>query len=111
MPKYFDLKIEDDDLKRDENNQAVLVWDRDSIAQDIKHMIRETGLLVDMIGERNPERRRLLLQKITIEVERDERIVPGTVTITDDGSLERWTLHAETYEYGAIAQTLEAGKR
>lgn len=109
MPKYFDLKIENDDLAIDPYNQAELLWDRDSIAQDLIHMIRETGYLVAMVGERNPDRRSLLLQKIMIEAEKDVRIVPGTVRISTDGSLKRWTLRCDTYEFGKIAKTLEAG--
>lgn len=110
MPKYFDLKIDDDDLLTDDYNQAVLVYDRDSIAQDVKHMIRESGYLVAMIGERDPDQRRLLLQQIMILVEEDKRIVPGTVSISSDGTLKRWTLRAETYEFGPLSQILEAKK-
>lgn len=106
--KYYDLKISlADDLATDGSKRAELVWDLDSIAQDVKHMIRESGYLVDMVGERNPERRRLLLQQIAILVEGDSRIVPGTVAISTDGSLKRWTLRAETYEFGSLSQTLE----
>lgn len=107
MPKYFDLKIVDDDLATDADNQPEMVWDRDSIAQDIKHMIRESGYLVAMIGERNAEAREILLQKIALLVEEDRRIRPGTVGITTDGSLRRWTLLADTYEFGKLTQLLE----
>lgn len=108
--KYFDLKIDDDDLLTDDNNQAVLVFDRDSIAQDIVHMIRESGYLVAMVGQRDADQRRLLLQQIMILVEEDKRIVPGTVAISSDGTLQRWTLRADTYEFGPLSQVLEATK-
>ncbi len=108
MAKYVDLKISKyDDLATDDARAAELVLDVDVIAQDVKHMIRESGYLVAMIGERNPDRRRLLLQQISMLVEEDTRIVPGTVEITDDGSLKRWTLSAETYEFGRFTHALE----
>ena len=51
-PKYRDLLITDDDITLDAGGYPVLVTERACIAQDIQHMIRESGLLVDLVGER-----------------------------------------------------------
>ncbi len=106
--KYSDLKIsEADDLLFGNDGLEVLTCDLDSIIQDIRHLIRESRYLVDMVGERDEERRWLLLQQLIMEVEEDYRIVPGSVVITDDGSLRHWTLQASTYEFGNFSQKLE----
>ena len=107
MAKYIDLRMTDDDLEMSGTRQAVLLSDRDSIGQDLKHMIRESGLLVAMVGERDSERRGLLLQKLMTLVEDDTRVVPGTVRVSDDGTLKHWTLRAETYEFGPLSETVE----
>ncbi|MEH6649987.1 MAG: DUF2590 family protein [Motiliproteus sp.] len=105
--KYIDLLIEGDDLSLDQAGLPVLVFDRDSIAQDIKHAIRESGHLIEMVAERSDEKRRLLLQKIRMVVEEDRRIVPGTVEITlltpnFTGSAGDWALVADTREFGPV---------
>lgn len=105
--KYIDLLISDDDLALDPAGVPELVWDRDSIAQDIKHAIRESGYLVEMVAERSRDRRRLLMQKIRLLVEDDLRIVPGTVEIEPlwfgfPGNEGRWGLVAQTREFGAV---------
>ncbi|MDD5697673.1 MAG: DUF2590 family protein [Victivallaceae bacterium] len=111
MSKYFDIQIKDDDLAVS-GNQAVIITDLDVIAQDLIHAIRESGYLVEMIAERSDERQKLLLLKIELLAEDDERIVPGTVTITASpdnftGGRGRWTLHALTYDFGDLALSLE----
>lgn len=112
MTIYSDIKIPTtDDLALDEHGQAAMVTDRDVIAQDLIHAIRESGYLTEMVAERNPERRRLLLQNIILLAEDDERIVPGTVTLTENppaaGSSEwSWDMLADTYEFNAIKLNL-----
>ncbi|MDD5598784.1 MAG: DUF2590 family protein [Victivallaceae bacterium] len=105
MATYKDVRIKDDDLNLDGDGQAAIIYDIDVIAQDLIHAIRESGYLVEMVAERSPERRELLLQKIILLVEDDERIIPGTVEITASpdnfiGSAGKWTLAAKTYEFG-----------
>lgn len=107
MAIYKDIKIENDDLLLD-GNQAVIIYDRDVITQDIIHAIRESGLLVDMIAERHQERRELLFTQIILLVEEDSRIIPGTVNLSaspDNFSQNKgnWTLTADTYEFNEIA--------
>jgi hypothetical protein len=113
MSTYSDILIKDDDLAVDGNRQAVMIYDRDVIAQDLIHAIRESGYLVECVAERSPERRQLLLQKIILLAEDDERIVPGTVEIKASAanfidSKGVWTLTADTYEFGMINLKLES---
>lgn len=111
MTIYSDLLIDDDDLAVDGAGQAEIVTDRDCIIQDLIHAIRETGYLVTMVAERNPDKRKLLLQEIVLLVEDDERIVPGSVTITENtpsgfGKSWSWDLMADTYEFNNIQLNL-----
>ena len=81
MSDYIDLLIANNDLVLDPSNQPLLIDDRASIAQDIAHMIRESGLLVTLVAERDPLRQRDCLQQLELRVENDVRLVPGTVRI------------------------------
>jgi len=107
MPKYSDLRITDNDLTLDAGGNPVLLDGRASIAQDIMHMIRESGLLVEIIANRDARKRQTNLVKITIAVDDDERIVPGTAVIDESAPGEYW-LTAQTVEYGELSLALEA---
>ena len=98
---YIDLLIENNDLALDVAGEPQLISDRASIAQDIKHCIRESGLLVEMVGERNQEKRQGLIQQLTLLVEDDERLIPGTIEFHEsiDG---HYLLIADTYDYGPV---------
>jgi len=98
MSLYVDLLMVDDTLALDADGLPRFVADRDSIAQDLRHMIRESGELVAMIAERDPELRRLHEQRITRLVDSDLRIVPGTARLAQSGAT--WTLSATTIDYG-----------
>lgn len=107
MTVYKDVKIVDDDLDLDGDDQATIIYDQDVIIQDLIHAIRESGFLLEMIAERSDERRQLLQQKIILLAEDDERIIPGSVKITADPnnfklSEGKWTLKANTYEFGIL---------
>jgi len=104
MSTYIDLLIEDDDIATDAAGQPLLVTDRDVIAQDINHAVRESGLLSDLIGERNKQQRALIRKKLRTIVEDDSRIVPGTSTVTEtmtDTKTISLVITAET-EFGLI---------
>ena len=105
MTKYIDLLIVDDDINLDGATQPVLTSDRASIAQDIKHLIRESGLLVEVLGQRNAEAVQMNLTRIETLIEADSRLVPGTarVTRTDTATV---FITAKTIEYGHIEVTL-----
>ncbi len=105
--RHVDLLIQGDDVSLDQAGTPRYCWDRDSIGQDLKHAIRESGYLVSLIGERDRERRQLQLQRIRILVESDRRIVPGTVDVElVTHRFERntgiWLLSADTYEFGPV---------
>lgn len=107
-PLYTDLLVTDDDLTLDAGGNPVLVTDRDCIAQDIVHMIRETGLLVELVADRDRRHKEDNKVRLIIEVENDSRIVPGSVNIhePDDRGGVLYLL-AETAEFGPIRLALE----
>lgn len=105
--KYVDLLVTDDDLTLDAGGNPVMVWDRESIAQDIVHMIRETGLLVELLGNRDDRLKAANVVKLTLAVDNDERIVPGTCAI-EEPKPGVFYLTAETVEFGPMSLKLEA---
>lgn len=107
MADYIDLHIEKDDLKLDAGGNPVLLDGRASIAQDIMHMIRESGLLVGIIANRDARARKTSLVRITMAVDDDSRIVPGTTVISESRPGEYW-LTARTVKYGELSLQLEA---
>ncbi len=102
---YRDLLIIDDDMALDAGRQPRLVTGRACIAQDIQHMIRESGLLVELVGERDVMQRKTNLVRLSLMVDQDPRIKPGTTRIeeiwTSRERVEFW-LTAETIRYGKI---------
>lgn len=108
MPDYLDLHIINDDLAPDAGGLPQKLADRDAIAQDLVHMIRERGYLTAMLAERDARRRKALMVRITIDVDDDERMVPGTARIEESRPGELW-LTATTVRYGDIALHLYAG--
>ena len=105
MSEYIDLLIEDNDFALDLSRQPVPVEDRACIAQDIGHMIRESGLLVTLVAERNRLKQRDCIQQLGLLVEADVRLVPGTALITELGS-GQYLVTATTLQFGTIEVTL-----
>ena len=105
MSEYIDLLISENDLVLDPSRQPVLIDDRASIAQDIAHMIRDSGLLVTLVAERNSLKQRDCIQRLELLVEADERLVPGTALITQ---LEpgQYLVTAKTMKFGTIEVTV-----
>ncbi len=101
MADYVDLLITDNDLTLDAAGEPMLVYDADCIAQDIKHLIRESGLMVEIIGQRDSIKVKANLQALTLLIEDDVRLVPGTVSITQVDT-ETFYITATTYKYGNI---------
>lgn len=98
---YLDLLITGEDITLDSGNQPVICDNRISIAQDIKHAILESGLATLLIAERSRVLRHDIILQMTLLVEADERLVPGTVSILEE-SQRRLLLSAETYEFGHL---------
>lgn len=105
MADYFDLLIAADSIVLDEFGLPLSVEGRVSIAQDIKHMIRESGLLVEMVGERSTEKVKRNMVRIEQLIENDLRIRPGTATVTRASNEVFW-LTAKTMKYGDIEVSL-----
>jgi len=103
---YSDLQFDNDDLVLDSAGEPVLVEDAACITQDVKHLIRDSGLMVQMIGQRNSAVVDDLVLQLTLMIEDDERLVPGTVSI-EQSTAEVFFISADTYEFGPIY--LEAG--
>lgn len=105
MSEFFDLLIAADSIVLDEFGLPLSVEGRVSIAQDIKHMIRESGLLVEMVGERSTEKVKRNMVRIEQQVESDVRIRPGTASVTRSSNDVFW-LTAKTIKYGDIEVSL-----
>jgi len=103
MSRYSDIQILDDDLALD-GVQAKIIYDRDVILQDLRHALRESGLLIRLIGERLRGRRRLIEQEIIELVEDDSRIVPGSVTLSEETN--GYLLAGRTYEFSDFQETI-----
>ena len=111
---YQDLLITDDDLDLDAGGNPGLVTGRACIAQDITHMIRESGLLVDLIGERDVMKRKTNIVRLTLMVDQDYRIKPGTARVEEywpERNLVEFWLTAETMRYGKISFLAWSGVR
>ena len=105
MSEYVDLLIMNNDLVLDPARQPLLVNDRASIAQDIAHLIRESGLLITLVAERDRLRQRDCIQQMELLVEADERLVPGTAQIVQS-SPGLYLVTATTVKFGLLEITL-----
>lgn len=105
MSEYVDLLIAGNDLVLDPSQQPLLIDDRASIAQDIAHMIRESGLLVTLVAERDSLRQRDGLQQMELLVEADERLVPGTARILPEAP-GLYLVTATTVKFGHVKVTV-----
>ena len=105
MSEYVDLLITDNDLVLDVGRQPAPVLDRACIAQDIGHMIRDSGLMVALVAERSPLIQRDYRQQLELLVETDVRLVPGTARVKAQGN-GQYLVTATTLEFGAVEVTL-----
>lgn len=101
MSLYIDLLITNNDLTLDGGGEPILITDRECISQDIKHLIRDSGLMVEIVGQRDDVKVQDLLLRLTLMIEDDIRLVPGTVSITETG-LGDFFVTATTYDFGLI---------
>ncbi|MCG7499378.1 DUF2590 family protein [Vibrio sp. Of7-15] len=99
--KYTDLLVNDGGIDFDAGQQPVYTSDVNSIAQDVKHAILESGLLRELQAERNRTLRADVLTRIEMLIETDKRIVPGTAEVAEQSAEQLW-LFANTLEYGHI---------
>lgn len=106
--EYIDLLIANNDLVLDASFQPLLVEDRASIAQDIAHLIRDSGLLVTLVAERDRLKQRDCIQQMELLVEADVRLVPGTARILqpDLSKPGQYLVTATTLKFGHIKVSL-----
>ncbi|MBO1107903.1 DUF2590 family protein [Plesiomonas shigelloides] len=104
--KYIDLLITDGDITLDSGREPIRCNNRNSIAQDIVHAILESGLGLELVGERSPTMRADVLMQIMLLVEDDERLIPGTIEINDEAP-GRVFITADTYEFGPISTQMD----
>ena len=95
----LNIKVIDGGWQMDAGQQPTECSDLYSIAQDVKHLIMESGLLRELQGERHVALRSDVLVQIEQLTETDIRIIPGSATATEIKHGEI-TLTAETYEFG-----------
>lgn len=101
--KHIDLLVENGDFLIDQAGFASPASDRQSIGQDIKHRLVESGLPLLLVAQRSQAGQDSLVNKMTIEVEKDLRLVPGTVRFLPvDSSPGTWYITAVTLEYGDL---------
>lgn len=99
---YIDLLITGRDLTLNAGNEPVLCNNRISIGQDIVHAIIESGLTTLLVAERSPTLRADVITQLIMLIESDERIIPGTVSITEESAKSLWAT-AETYDFGKVS--------
>ncbi|HBM3076844.1 TPA: DUF2590 family protein [Klebsiella oxytoca] len=99
---YIDLLIENDDFVLNTGSEPVLCNNRQSIGQDVIHSIIESGLATELIAERSPTLRADIFTRMELLIEDDERLIPGTVSITEE-TLSRLWVTADTYDFGSLS--------
>ena len=102
--RYLDLLIEGDDIQLPEINTGDFVEDRQCIAQDLIHALRESGYLERLVAERSEPLREFLLGDIRNLIESDPRIEPGSVSM-DWNKGKLWI--AAQSEFGVIRSSVE----
>lgn len=103
---YIDLLIEHGDFSLNAGNEPELCNNRKSIGQDIIHAIIESGLATQLIAERSPTLRADIFTQLELLVENDERIVPGTVDISEESQKRLWVT-ASTYDFGTLSYQVD----
>ncbi|WP_067584721.1 DUF2590 family protein [Endozoicomonas ascidiicola] len=84
MEQIEDILIVDRDLVLDVASIPTNTHERSVIAQDLKHAIMDTGILVELIAERSPLKWAQNMTKLAELAEEDQRIIPGTVIVERD---------------------------
>lgn len=101
LKKYSDLFIKKGALALDAMPQPELINTRASIAQDVKHMLLESGLVTKLLAQRSAALRNDVYTAMELLIETDTRLVPGSIEInTSNEALILIT--AITYEFGNI---------
>nr|WP_276613487.1 DUF2590 family protein [Escherichia fergusonii] len=100
------MLIENSDFSLNAGNEPELCNNRKSIGQDIIHAIIESGLATQLIAERSPTLRADIFTQLELLVENDERIVPGTVEISEESQNRLWVT-SSTYDFGTLSYQVD----
>ncbi|HBN5775728.1 TPA: DUF2590 family protein [Citrobacter freundii] len=103
---YIDLLINNGDFSLNAGHEPELCNNRKSIGQDIVHAIIESGLATQLIAERSPTLRADIFTRMELLIEDDERIIPGTVEISEESQKRLW-ITASTYDFGGISAQVD----
>ena len=99
---HIDFAVVEGDFVLNDSLNPSTVKAADTIAQDIKHRILESGLLVQLIGLRNQNGIKPILTELELLVEQDNRLKPGSINIIkNDNGL---SIAAKTRQYGGICE-------
>lgn len=105
-PLYIDLLILKGDFVLNAGYEPELCNNRKSIGQDIIHALIESGLATELIAERSPTIRADIFTRMELLIEDDERIIPGTVEISEESQKRLWVT-ASTYGFGGISAQVD----
>ena len=100
---YIDLLITDGNFTLNSGNEPVMCDNRQSIAQDVIHMIIESALAKQLVAERSRILRADILLQLEMLVETDTRLVPGTVALTEEEP-GRYLVRADTWDFGPLSE-------
>lgn len=100
MAVFVDLLIMNGDLVLDAGRNPLLTTDSACIAQDITHMILESGLAKELVAERSETIISDVERQLILLAESDERIIPGSGKI-EHGEKQR-ILSVSSYEFGDV---------
>ena len=100
MQNHLDLLVKNGDFAFEQGG-AIPVADRQSIGQDIKHRIIESGLLTQLVGQRSRSKQAGIINQVIIEVDKDQRLEPGTVRVLPAHN-NTYLLTAKTLEYASV---------
>ncbi|MFH0721311.1 DUF2590 family protein [Citrobacter braakii] len=105
-PLYIDLLILKGNFVLNAGYEPELCNNRKSIGQDIIHALIESGLATELIAERSPTMRADIFTRMELLIEDDERIIPGTVEISEESQKRLW-ITASTYDFGGISAQVD----
>ncbi|MFT5788013.1 MAG: hypothetical protein ACI8SJ_000108 [Shewanella sp.] len=105
--KYIDLHIQHGDVVLDAGLNQTYLTDRAVIAQDIVHAIIESGLANLLVSDRGTGVTADTKTRLTLLVEDDLRIMPGTVKV-EEVKAGQWWVFADTIDFGSISASLDS---
>ncbi|MGS0824829.1 DUF2590 family protein [Shewanella sp. 0m-8] len=105
---FRDLHIQHGDLVLDAGLNPTYLTDRAVIAQDIVHAIIESGLANLLVSDRGTGVTADTQTRITLLVEDDLRIMPGTVKV-EQVKAGQWWVFADTINFGPLSTAIATG--